>query len=94
MRRGQKDDVLLHAAVLAEALVKSRSRKYRFEREVSKRVVTSLCKRIFATKRESASEAYDLYCEVVGSRYSTARMRTAALRRHRRVCAVEIGRIA
>ena len=80
--------------ILAEALLKSRSRKFRFEREVGERVVTALCKRIFAAKRESASEAYDLYCEVVGCRYSTARMRTAALRRHRRAYAVEMGRIA
>ena len=79
--------------VLAEAIVKSRSRKYRFEREVSERVVIELCKRIFSPKRESASEAFDLYCEVVGSRYSTARMRTAALRRHRRAYAVEMGRV-
>ena len=80
--------------VLAEALLKSRSRKYRFEREVSERVVTELCRRIFAAKRTTASEAHTLYCLVIGSRYATARMRTAALRRHRRAYAVEMGRVA
>lgn len=79
--------------VLAEALLKSRSRKYRFEREVSERVVTELCRRIFEAKRTTASEAHTLYCEVVGSKYSTARMRTAALRRSRRAIAVEAGRV-
>ncbi len=80
--------------VLAEALLKSRTRAMRIEREVSERCVTELCKRIFSPKRETASEAYDLLCSVIGCRYSTARMVEAARRRHRRARIVELGRTA
>lgn len=80
--------------ILAEALLKSRSRRMRMEREVSERCVTELCRRIFSPKRESASEAYTLFCEVIGCRYSTARMVSAARRRHRRAYMMEMGRVA
>ncbi len=80
--------------VLAEAILKSRSRKFRIEREISERCVTQLCKRIFSPKRETASEAYDLLCSVIGCRYSTARMVEASRRRHRRARIVELGRTA
>ncbi len=80
--------------VLAEALLKSRTRTMRIEREVSERCVTELCKRIFSPKRETASEAYDLLCSVIGCRYSTAKMVEASRRRHRRARIVELGRTA
>jgi hypothetical protein len=80
--------------IAAEAMLKARSRKLPIEREIAERVVLALCKRIFNPKRESASDAYGLMCEVIGSRYSTARMVEAARRRHRRARIVELGRIA